>query len=156
MGDITINIDSANITFSDSEWKTLLNSPFIIFLAVAAADGKLDKKEAEQFAKVLAAGGKNRCPVLSKILAEALPHFMDFINGLLSGKINPLKELMTVSDLADAKLNANDAKIFKLSLMSIAKEIAESSGGFLGFGSKVSKDEMKVINGIAATLKLAA
>ncbi|MDQ1362307.1 MAG: hypothetical protein QG652_167 [Pseudomonadota bacterium] len=156
MGDTTISIDSATITFSETEWKSLLNSPFIIFLAVAVADGKLDKKEAERFAKILAEAGKYRCPILSRILAEALPHFMEFINGLLSGKINPLKELMTVTDLADARLSANDAKIFKLSLMSIAKEIAESSGGFLGFGSKISKDEMKVINSIAATLKLAA
>jgi tellurite resistance protein len=152
---ITLDLNSTAATFTADEWKSLLNSPFIIFLAVAVSDGKLDKKEADRFMQILRDAGKYKCPVLNKVLIDALPHFSNFINDLISGKINPLKELTSVSEITENKLPVADANRFKLSLLAIAKEIAESSGGFLGFGSKISKEEMQVINGIATTLKLA-
>lgn len=140
--------------FSPEEWKTLLNTPFIVFLATAAADGKVDAKEQAKFLNILTAAGKYKCDTLNQLLVEGIPHFSDFFSQLVGGKINPAEELMKATALIDSKLGAAEAQLLKISLLAIAREIAASSGGFLGLGSKISKDEERIIMGIGAIMKV--
>jgi hypothetical protein len=46
------------------------------------------------------------------------------------------------------------ANEFKLSLLAIAKQVAEASGGFLGFGNKISKSEMQALAVLITLLKV--
>ena len=46
----------------------------------------------------------------------------------------------------------NDAREFKNELVDLGRKIAEASGGFLGFGEKVSDEEITVLTEITSVL----
>lgn len=47
-----------------------------------------------------------------------------------------------------------EAQAFKQALLGLGKAVASASGGFLGFGSKISKEEKATLERIAAGLGL--
>lgn len=129
----------------------LTRSPLLIFLLVAAADGKVDKKEFDEFQKVIVGVMTGATPLLRDAMSRLLPRMEQTFDELED--INPGEELERLAVVLDTHY-PKEAKAFKEQLVSIGIKIAESSGGFLGFGSKVSKDEKAAIAGIAVTLGL--
>jgi len=58
--------------------------------------------------------------------------------------------------LASTKFGDEDFDVYRAIAMSIAVKTAEAEGGgFLGMGSKISKDEQKVLDGLKKLLGFA-
>lgn len=131
-----------------------MNAPFLVFLAVATADGKVDKKEGRAFHKILAQAGDLSSQLLRQVLAQATDHAAQFIEALSSGKITPLEELESIKKIAGDRLDEEEANLFKKSLLAIGIRVAEASGGLFGFGSKISKQEKAALAALATTLEL--
>ena len=134
-----------------AELATITRAPLLVFLLVAAADGKVDKKELAGFQKVIVGVMTAATPLLRDAMSRLLPQMDKFLDEL--EHINPVEELQRLAGILDTHY-PQEAPAFKEQLLSIAVKIAESSGGFLGFGSKVSDDEKAAIAGIGITLGL--
>ncbi|BCS97046.1 hypothetical protein DSLASN_26780 [Desulfoluna limicola] len=137
--------------FSDSQWTNLAYAPFIVFLIVSAADGTIDKKEIKAFGKVL---GNQSHPLTLELLASMpdAPHAI--IQELLKNPLAMAERLESIVTDIDDKLPRTDALLFKVALFNIGQEVAEASGGFFGFGKKISKKEKAALTTVALMLNV--
>jgi tellurite resistance protein len=136
---------------SDAEAEALARAPLLAFVLVAAADGKVDKKEVAAFEKVIGNVMITATPLLRYAMTVLLPNLEAHLAEVCQR--NPVEDLRAVAAILDAEF-PDEAEAFKHGVVAIAVQIAESSGGFLGFGSKISKDEGMAIAGIAIALGL--
>ena len=126
--------------FSSDEWNLIVQAPYLVFLTVAAADGKIDEKEIKGLAEVLTKAKKQPGLLIQKILEDSAADAQSIINSIIHSGQNTIDTLQKIQQAVDAKLSNEDATVFKVSLMLIAQQIAEASGGGLfGFGKKISK-----------------
>jgi hypothetical protein len=140
---------------TDAEWEFIAQGPVLAFLLVAAADGKVDKKEVEGFAKVLGGlAAQQQHEGVSRMMRGAMERFLDILPKLMQGQANPGDVMRAFTMLIDDRFSAEDAQIMKVSLVFLAREVAASSGGFFGFGSKISKDEKQAIGALLHLLGL--
>jgi uncharacterized tellurite resistance protein B-like protein len=130
----------------------LARSPLLVFLIVAAADGKVDKKEMVAFHKVMSDGEVCGSRMLRTLYEKVtVPNIETFLQELTGGQIDPLTELKSVGAVLDEHY-PDQAEMFKESLVDIARQIADASGGIFGFGKKMDKDEANAILAIAIAL----
>lgn len=110
---------------------------------VAWADGEVSSKEREAILKAAADRGVDPDSTTCEILDNWLKH-------------RPAPEMMeTWKRGIRTVLSAMDpstAAIMKDGILHRTQQIAEASGGFLGFGSKVSAEETRVLEEIKAAL----
>lgn len=159
----TINShDSANNVASHSgeptedEWKFIAQGPVIAFLMVAAADGKVDRKEVQRFVTLLQQfAARQELPHIAKMMRLTLANFEEIFERLAPGQVNPIQLMQALTNLIDGSLSATDAGLLKSAIFYLAKEVASSSGGFLGFGPKISKSEKMSLGMLAMLLGLA-
>ena len=142
----------AREVFTPEEWQTLQFAPLWVFVAVAGADGKIDKKEiaalAKEISEALLFKGKLVREVLMSIAA-------DFDNIWMKFQADPrmaLNGLQEVGQLLDAKSSVDEAARFKGAMLLIGRNIAEASGKL--FGPKISEEEKRALVLIAAALKV--
>lgn len=141
---------------SDDDIKLLAYAPIAVFCVVAAADGNIDKKEVKAFQVELLKGFIIESELMQKIMAHVISDFESMITRFLKQEVNAREIMEQILQLLDGKLEADEARKFKLSMLSIGKSVAEASGGFLGmFGSKISKEEKRALAGLAQFLGLA-
>jgi hypothetical protein len=156
--------------FTPDEWKTLIQSPLVVGLAVSAADpsglfGMLKESMASASA-LLKAKADPGADALVKAVAgdfetsEGRTAAQEGIKATFSAakpaeiKAKAIDELKSVSAVLAAKAPA-DASAYKAWLVGVANSVAEaaSEGGFLGFGGvQVSDAEKATIADIAAAL----
>ena len=134
--------------------RTLSRAPLLVFLLVAAADGKLDRKEFKKFGEVLEQAANCPSPRLRQAINDMLPTMATIFEDVTQEHFNPIDELQRVAQIMDTQYPA-EARVFKESLLSLAIQVAQASGGFLGFGNKIDKDEEEAIAAVAITLGLA-
>ena len=150
-------------TFTPEECDMLRRVSVIVLMLVAGADGKVDKKELRAFAGILSGTANlppdTELPVGMEVLflafsltASALESTIDEVFNHSGGAVAHLAELTRIGQLLDTKLTPEAAAGAKMGLFGLGESIAEASGGFLGFGSKVSKEERASLDLIAATL----
>lgn len=151
-GEGSMGVGEDNTDLTPDEFETLKQSLCLVFFLVAAADGKVDKKEVTSFLTLLVDSGKFSDPLLNRLITNVVRELPTMIAVMASGQVDYIGELGKVRRIVDARLPAARAQEFKLALLSVGVEIASASGGFLGFGSKISKDEKKALAGIAACL----
>ena len=140
--------------FSAEELTTLKQAPFLVFMLVAAADGKVDKKEASEFAKVLVSQEIKENLLMNRIVTNVVHDLPGMLASVASSPNGYFEELGKITDIVDRKVSKEEARQFKIALLLLGKRIAEASGGFLGFGSKISKEEKVALAGIAMFLGL--
>lgn len=133
------------------EKEFLARSPLLVFLLVAAADGKVDKKELAAFDKIVEASLGSTNDLVRQTITQMLPEVERHLEELTSEGVNPLEELKRVAAILDSN-HPNEAEEFKIYLLVVATKIAQSSGGFLGFGKKIDDREAAAIAAIAVTL----
>lgn len=144
-----------NNQFSSNEWKLIIQAPYLVFLTVAAADGIIDEKEIKGLAKVLLKAKEQPSNIIQKILEESAADARSIINSIIHSGQNTVDTLQKIQQLVDTKLSKEESTVFKVSLMFIAQQIAEASGGgFLGFGEKISKEEKIALAVILKALKI--
>lgn len=128
----------------------LATAPALVFLIVAASDGKIDAKEIKQFGKILQ--DKAYEPLFVAMQQTNLS-MSDLILSVKGSKRSPLEDLLLIRQILDKLMPSDMAQTYKIMLLMLAKSIAEASGGFLGiFGSKISKEEKIAIAAIASAL----
>jgi hypothetical protein len=161
-------------TFTPDEWKSLLQSPLLVGIAVSAAEpsgliGMLKESMASARA-LLQAKADPSADELVKAVAEDFGTSegrglaQDGLKALLAGgkpadiKPKVLDALKGVSALLASKA-PTDAVAYKTWLAGVAKAVAEAApeGGFLGFGgTQVSEVEKATVGEIATALGVPA
>ena len=160
--------------FTSDEWKTLLQSPLIVGIAVSAADpsglfGMLKESMASARALVQAKADPNADELVKAVAgdfetSEGRGLAQEGVKAMLAGakpadiKAKAAAVLSAVSALLANKAPA-DAVAYKTWLAGIAKAVAEAApeGGFLGFGgTQVSDAEKATVGDIATALGVPA
>jgi|GEM_PF-1936764 len=145
--------------FSSDEWEHLRDAPLAIFCMVAGADGKIDAKEAGAFGKLFKESGKFPSLLMQRVMTELTPHapqgqaiLMDFLQRYMSDQFNRIQFFAQLNTLLTAKTEDAVSTGFKTDLLNFGKAVAESSGGFIGFGNKTSKEEKAMLEIIETLL----
>ena len=160
--------------FTPDEWKTLLQTPLIVGIAVSAADpsglfGMLKESMASARALLQAKADPNADELVKAVAgdfetSEGRGFAQEGVKAMLAGakpadiKAKAIVELSAVSALLANKAPA-DAVAYKTWLAGIAKAVAEAApeGGFLGFGgTQVSDAEKATVGDIATALGVPA
>jgi NAD(P)H-dependent flavin oxidoreductase YrpB (nitropropane dioxygenase family) len=160
--------------FTPDEWKTLLQSPLIVGIAVSAADpsglfGMLKESMASARALLQAEADPNADELVKAVAcdfetSEGRDRAQEGVKALIAGQHNKpvnslfnakaIDALKALSALLAAKAPA-DALAYKTWLAGVAKAVAEAApeGGFLGFGgTQVSDAEKATLAEISAAL----
>lgn len=145
--------------FSAEEWQQLREAPVAAFCMVASADGKIDAKEAEAFGKLFKASGKYPSVLMQRVMTELSPDtpngravLLDFLQRFVSPEFSSIQYFARLNGLLARNASEDDAAAFKKDLLVFSTAVAESSGGFFGFGSKISKAEKQVLEAITGLL----
>ena len=142
--------------FTSEDIEILAYTPIIAFFMVAAADGDIDKKEVTAFQKQLVAGFETESDMFRLALLTVISRFEEMIGHVLSGQIDIQTHFQQLNELTTAKMSDQETLQFKVSLLTLAKAVAEASGGILGiFGSKISKSEQQALAALTVLLGLA-
>ena len=151
------DIDDADLT--PEEKQTLIaRMPALCFLLVAGCDGSIDKKEIVSFAGTLskaaetakaeaakAGGGQPANRLTGQVFGEAPQRFAEDLDAIISevgvtaAMLIPLKLMQARQAVLEQ--HPAEAGRFCRSLYDLAHSVAAASGGFFGFGSKISKAE---------------
>lgn len=136
---------------NEQETSLLLEAPALISILIAGADGEINKKEIDWGAKIAHFRSENENSVLQNYYREVDKMFIDTLEQFLStlpqdieerkNKIN--SELSKLNDVFK-KLDKSYASELYKSFLSLAKHVAQSSGGIWGFGS-ISPEEQKML-----------
>lgn len=133
----------------------IASAPFMIFYLVCAADGTIDKKEVNAFQEQcltlqpvlatlsdneVAESFKKRLGAIRETLHEVVQRFSSVEDGL-----GYLAEISAAIDGRCGELAVGVKCIF----YRMGYDLAAASGGFLGLGPKVSKEEKQVLSLIA-------
>ena len=139
---------------SQEQWSLLTMSPMTVFLLVAAADGEIDDKELETFQKAVlekVVFGDNK--LLSLIGAECIADMAALYSAAAEMELtNHINLLLTLRDIVDEHLPEADAQALLTALYNLGHSVASASGGFFGFGSKIGKEEKKMLDFLKITL----
>ncbi|MES2818264.1 MAG: hypothetical protein V4812_04675 [Pseudomonadota bacterium] len=141
-----------NTAFSGIEFEALKRAPFLVFFMVAAADGKIDKKELLAFIKLLTEAETYSNPLLTRIVTNIIDDIPAMATGLGQQCLDYQAELNRIRTIVENRMPAEQAEAFKQALFRVGRDIAQASGGFLGFGSRISRDEKRALSYIAACL----
>lgn len=138
----------------DNMEDSLVFAPFIVFMLVSAVDGKIDKKEYDAFLKIMQSPEKYKSAVLNRLASDGISK----ANGILEKLVVRSKELpqllYMIVNYIDKSMEQDERRSFKHALYTIGEDIAKSSGGFLGFGSKISKEEQAALDALESILGL--
>lgn len=136
---------------SSSDSDLLLKTPALVTVLVAGADQNIDKKEKDWAAKLVHYRTfTTETRHLHEYYEAVQERFEDDLNQLVAnwnGEQSAAQITEQLTGLNDVlpQLDTEVADMLKDSWRSLARKIAEASGGFLGFGS-VDENELKVID----------
>lgn len=132
----------------------VLFAPFIVFLLVSGIDGRIDEKEFESFYKMIMRPEKYGSGILTQISKSTGHKVTHILDQLLEKKSEMPHFLLAISKYVDENIPKDDGDAFKKALYAIGEDVAKSSGGFLGFGSKISNEEKNALEAIKSILKV--
>lgn len=150
-----VEIDRGGL--SEGDWDVLSMGYLACFLLVAAADGSVGKKEMAAFGGIVNALSESVPVSLVFNAAARIPDQMHRLWPAVTARgSHPPQMVLDAVLLASTKFGEEDFHIYRAIAMSIAVKTAEAEGGgFLGMGSKISKDEQKVLDGLKKLLGFA-
>lgn len=152
-----VTLGDDNTELAPEELEFLKRSMVLVFLIVAASDGKVSQKEVKTFAQVLREPEHfGRSPLMTRVATNVITDIGNLVVSIAREQPDCKAELERVRRLIDEKLPAEEGDKFKLGLLMMAYAVAKASGGFFGFGSKVSKEEKMALASIAGCLGVTA
>lgn len=156
LDDINTNEPDFGITPSSEDYVILSHFPAVVFLQIAAADGSIDKKEVKAFIDLLMKIDAENCRSIDLCRKVLIADFSSILEKILKDP-DLIGEVTEASmEIIEEKMNSIESLKFRKFMLTIAREVASASGGFLGiFGSKIGKQEKAAIESIKSTLKLA-
>lgn len=137
---------------SSTEADLLLKAPLLVCILIAGADDDIDRKEikkAIQLAQKKQSRGNSRLVDYYQLMAEDFEDKLKVLIQTFPPKAAQREPILQAEleelNIVFTKIDQNWAIDFYKSLLEIAKETAESSGGLLGMKS-VGEEEAKFIN----------
>jgi hypothetical protein len=140
--------------FTQEEWGLLKLLPFHVFVMVAGADRKIDKKEIAQLSEDLRTAAFYKDPLHRELFIDILT---SDVNALveeamdiskLLGRANQIKAILK------EKLTPDEYQRFVASMFIDGLKVARASGGGILGGRKVSEEEELALNMFAAMFDL--
>lgn len=136
---------------TNEEVETMLKAPILVTILIAGADNEIDKSEMQQAISITKLKQKKARLDLIDYYKEVATDFEDKLKVTIqqypssAAERNPLiiKELEDLNAILP-KLSSHFAIEFFASIKDLAKKIAESSGGLLGYMA-VGYEESKLI-----------
>ncbi len=144
--------DDADLNAED--WRELELAPLWILAAIGGADGKIDDSERRALIDGIDAYRRHADDLVRGVFERAGKQFDTVWERYKADGRTAPQGLRAVSDALSRAGDERNAMRFKQTLMQLAAEVADASGGFLGLGSKRSGVERKALNGVAAALGL--
>jgi hypothetical protein len=160
--------------FTEEEWEQLKLLPFLIFYVMASADGKIDDKESkclffslerwydykitlirELYSDIIYTPEEARKELFSKshnLLYDSEKH--NLLYGSNAPKIRLHQLLQQAQMFLLEKLTRDEFLDFVEGLWFLAYEIANASGGFIGYGRKICTEEKKILDSLARILHI--
>ncbi len=132
--------------------QTIFKAPFAIFYAVATAHGVIDDKKTAAFITFLKSGLDSDYPFVCSLVNGSLKNSSDSLLLLVDNKMDVDTVLAQTKTLLLTEWVWWDYEAYLRFLIELAVHIAQPSGGFLGFGQKVSDDELQAIERIKSLL----
>lgn len=133
-----------------SEIELMLKAPILVCMLVAGADGKIDSREVNKAMQVARRKAKSN-DILWQYFSVASEDFEDKLRILLQNYPNnaEARNQILVEELADLnailpKVESSFRRQFYSLLKELAREVAASSGGLLGYNA-IDKEEAKYI-----------
>lgn len=134
---------------TEEERNIMMDTPVLITILIAGADGKIDEKEKEWAYKVKVFRSNKEDSRLSSYFTEVGEIFKDRLEELIDELPDNIGErnskitsrLEKLNDIFP-KLDKNFAVEFYKNMLSYAEQIAKASGGVLGYSS-ISPEERK-------------
>lgn len=125
------------------DMEILMKMPIYVFFFIAGADGKVDEKETRMFLGMLKNVEHAPSEVFRSITAQLVDQFEAVFADVVEHDFPNLPAAMaTARNIIESAIeDPGEKQLYKYCLMTLGKEIASASGGFLGFGSKISKSE---------------
>ncbi|MEO6694772.1 MAG: hypothetical protein ABIY50_10855 [Ignavibacteria bacterium] len=137
---------------SEIETNLLLNTPALVTLLIAGAEGNIEAKELDWGAKITHFRGEDRQSILQNYYKEVDANFNDILKQLISAMPQEVNERTTAINNELQKINEIYPKLeqdlsreLHKSYKSLAKHVAQASGGIWGYGS-ISPQEQKLID----------
>ena len=151
------DVEIASGGLAEADWDVLSMGLVASFLLVAAADGSVGDKECEAFGGIVQAFAESApLSLVFKAVARIPDNMYKLWPAVTSRGSHPPQMVVEAVQLAASKFGEEDFLVYRKIAMSIAVKTAEAEGGgFLGLGSKISKDEQKVIDGLKVLLGFA-
>lgn len=140
-------------SFTTDEWQHLQLAPFWTVFAVAASDGNIDQKELRAMLEQIAQASVVGSPLVKEVLSSVVNNTDGLASRAKGRGVDLFTGLKRVADILEAKATLQEAEDFKRALLLMGLNVARASGGFLGFGDKVSKEEKLALIVIAKTLR---
>ncbi len=145
---------SLHSKFTDAEWQTLQFSPLWIFTGVAAIDGSITQGEMEAFAGELSDVILYKNPLVREVLISVAGDMASVLAGFREDSRQVADGLADVAAILEKKTDAQEAKEFKMTLLFLARKIAEvSEGDSSGSGESAGDTEKASVVFLAQALK---
>lgn len=119
----------ADPDFTPDEWRVLLKSPVVVFLFIAAAEGKVQAHEVAAFQQVLAMAQGYKSALLGRVLSDVQPQLSMVLSQVLVGGQDAGHVLRETRAIVDARLPADEARLFKQSLFFVGNQVARVTTG---------------------------
>lgn len=121
------------------DYAHLQRLPLLIFRLVAGADAKVDRKELQALKNLM------RVPICRDTFASHLFKSLIYFGSTATGakKVQSLSDayLTQIRSILDKHLSPEQFNEFGEDVLTFGSIIAAASGGVLGFGNKISKEE---------------
>lgn len=140
--------------FSSLEWNKIQELPVALFFLVAGADGDIDQKEQQEFVKILNSENLEYAEGVRAMILSSGNDYYTIRDEVKSDGYDKWNTVEVASKLFEKCLTEEESLEYKKSLYQYSVRIASSSGGFLGFGSKIDKQELAVLNKLKSVFEL--
>lgn len=120
-------MNDAAAGFTQEEWEILLKSPVVVFLFIAAAEGKVQPPEVAAFQRVLANAQAYKSRLLVRTLEEVQPRLSMLLAQVLTDGQDAGRVLRQARDIVDARLPPDEARLFKQSLFYVGNQVARAT-----------------------------
>lgn len=135
-----------------ADWKTLRFAVLWTFEAVAAADGTVDAREERTLHETLARWSACDEPLLRKVATSVSDSYETVKDDYHADARNIDQGLRDALKILRKKASPATVDRFRSELLTLAKDVANASGGIFGFGNKTSVEEQAALEKLRSAL----
>jgi hypothetical protein len=141
---------------TERQWVAITAAPVVVFLMVAAADGKVDSREIQAFGKKLLESLEGGSRIMKGAAMRAAPNLDALIQGLAGRGLEGLAAIVVAArQIVDETAGRGEGHRFARACYALGESVASASGGGLfGFGNKIGAEERAILDGLKKLLRL--